>query len=212
MTTDQRDFVEESLRAHAPILRAIFIERCGSHWEDAFQDFVAIVLIQRDLCSRLRAIDSTDGHVERARLLRHAAKQFCIERYRRGEPDRRAAAERRPPACIQPLDTLAREWARDVLRETLSRARDSLIERGQVDHWTAYFERVIRPASLAAEPTPIEDLCARTHFAKASEVYDAVSYVKKRIRSLFDSVILEHASSRTEAADLERHFRTLIAP
>lgn len=198
---ERRVFVETLLVEHAPLLAAIFRIRMKRHADDALQEFISSVLMER-LHTRLREVDDAE---QRASLLARAARDFCVDSHRI-ERGRRNTERNRVPRDHAPISMskLSNDWARQVFTDALERTKAHFMAGDTPHYWHAFTARVSMPIITGNQPPPPDDLAAELGFEDNEQLHQAVSYVKRRVRHTMNEVLFEHAMA--DDADFDEYY------
>ncbi|GJM24858.1 MAG: RNA polymerase subunit sigma-24 [Phycisphaerae bacterium] len=171
-----------------------FLRRRGNQPDvacDLTQDFIAEVVLQRDLVNRARK----DRGRFRTFLLT-ALSNYVIDHSR----SRQAKSIRRtrliPPDEMEhvlgeqfneqdPADAFDRRWATSIMENTIRQLEDDCMKTGLEKHWKAYELWVLKPAMGNDRPETLNDVANAVGVATAKEVSILLHAVKRRfVRTL----------------------------
>lgn len=182
-----------------------YVRRSG-HSKDAAadltQDFVASVLIQRDL---IRAADPDRGRFRT--FLKAALRNFLIDHRRRADPSPRdggpitglplAAFE--PSEADDPSHAFDRQWATTVLTDSLDRLEADCLGCGQGAHWAIFQAAVIRPALGHSCPTALDQLAREFGLEGPERASVFIQTVRRKFRRILLQVVQETVEDRALA-------------
>jgi RNA polymerase sigma factor (sigma-70 family) len=184
-----------------------YVRRSGlsrEHAADLTQDFIAQVVLERDLLSKA---DPTRGRFRT--LLKSSLKNFIIDQHRRSaskgrSPERPClggeALERiEPSAADEPGQAFDRQWAATILSIALDRLATSCRQHGQETHWAVFDAAVIRPALGQSRVLPLEELASQLELADAGQASSMIQTVRRKFRRILKDVVAETVVDASEA-------------
>lgn len=174
---------------------------------DLLQGFVADKIVERELISEAR-----QSRGKFRTFLLTALQRYLIDRSR-AERARSPGASplpqddrlEAPQVAAASADAFDRAWARQVIRESLTRMETHCRSWGRTDLWEVLRGRVLGPAFDGAEPTPIEDFMPRFGWTSPSQVSNALATAKRMLQREIRGVIAEYAH------DVDEEIRDLHA-
>ena len=104
-------------------------------------------------------------------------------------------------------DEFAREWARAVLVETLTRMEDACRAKSCLYRWDVFKARLLDPALDGALAPPYEELVGRFGFRSPAEASNALITARRQFARLLRVVVAEYAGA---GADVEAELRDLM--
>lgn len=185
-----------------------YLRRKGQSSDDAAdlaQSFLARIATDPKL---LEHADPQRGRF-RSYLLR-ALNNFVIDEYRKDvrRPDRAATAfvpedrdaltRAEPNEDDDPSTAFHRQWVRATLDRSLRAVELECRQTGMVRQWTAFDERVLRPALYGAEPARFDDLKTRLNVNDRQELYSMLQTVKRKLDRSLRAAVAETVHDRAE--------------
>ena len=189
-----------ALRAYLVLERRMDADRAA----DVLQSFVADKIVERDLIARA---EKSRGKLRT--FLLTALQRFAIDVSRKRD-DRGSVSVDDVEPSLHPIPSAVfdREWASQVINQTLARMEANCRQWGRLDLWEIFRGRVLATAFDSAPPTPYEQLAARFGFSSNDQAANALVTAKRLFGRLLREVISEYAP---DAADLEDEIRDLRA-
>jgi DNA-directed RNA polymerase specialized sigma24 family protein len=187
-----------------------YIRRSGPSRDqaaDLTQEFIAQVVLERDLFSRA---DPARGRFRT--LLKSSLRNFLIDQHRRAtargrQPDRPAlggdALDRLEPAASdKPAVAFDRQWAATILSIALDRLATDCAACGQQTHWAVFESAVLHPTLGQSQPVPLESLAAGLSLSGPQQASSMVNTVRRKFRRILREVVAETVAG-PGAADAE---------
>ncbi len=219
----QRPVLAELLRRYLPALRAhLLIRRRVDRDEvdDVLQGFVSSKVLESDLIGRA---DRAKGKFRS--FLLTALDRYVVSRQRHDHAQKRGAGvtdrldsefELAGPGGESAggggdADAFDVEWARQLLREALARARAQCESDGRTDVWGVFESRVLKPALEGAEPPAYEHIVERYGYKSPSQMWNAVRTGKQIFARVLRAVIAEYAESDEQIETELRDLREICA-
>jgi RNA polymerase sigma factor (sigma-70 family) len=182
--------------------------------DDLTQGFLCEVLLDGDLLQRARQgkgrfrsflLCSLENYIidavraERGRGQEARPRTFAID-------DPKALAAVDPMERDDPHRAFDRQWATTVFEQALRRVEADCRGNGMARQWTAFEERVLRPAVQGCERTPVEELMVRLGATRRSEIDSMLQTIKRKLDAELREVIAETVD---DPADVERELADL---
>ena len=189
-----------ALRAYLVLERRMDADRAA----DVLQSFVADKIVERDLIARA---EKSRGKLRT--FLLTALQRFAIDAGRKRDARAAPSVEELDAGhAAAPSAAFDREWAAQVINQTLARMEANTRQWGRLDLWEIFKGRVVAPAFDNAAPTPYEQLTGRFGFSSNDQAANALVTAKRLFARLLREVISEYAP---DADDLEEELRELRA-
>lgn len=179
--------------------------------DDLTQGFLCDVLLERNLLERA---DQSRGKF-RSFLLK-SLEHYLIDKNR----EERGRYATRPKTLVaedphvlqhaepcdedDPHSAFHRQWAATTFDLALTHVRDECTTNGMARQWTAFDDRVLRPATHGCEPTSVEVLMRRLGVARRSEIDSMLQTIKRKIERALREVVMQTVDEPADA-DGELH-------
>jgi hypothetical protein len=198
--TTRRQALETLLRRYLPAMRAhLLLQRQipRDQVEDLLQGFVSDQIVEQNLLAyaqrqkgKLRSFLLVALNRYVAAQFRHAAAQ---KRCPRGVTVA-ALDETRPPAADQdtPSEHFDREWAKQLVAETLREMQGRCATSGRADLWGVFEARIVAPLLEQAQPRPYEELAREYALATPLAAANLLTTGKRMFARLLRSLVAEY--------------------
>jgi RNA polymerase sigma-70 factor (ECF subfamily) len=196
----RRAALERLLVRYLPALRAYLqVQRRLPHdrASDLLQSFVAERVLERDLLARA---DQSRGKFRT--FLLTALQRYVIDQARAQRPTVQLDpdVERAGPEVDSQAFDLA--WAREVIKEALSRMKANCRQWGRPDLWEVFKGRVVAPAFDNLPAVEYDQLVRKFGFSTAAQASNALVTAKRMFERELRCIIGEYAQS-PEAIEAE---------
>ncbi len=162
---------------------------------DLTQDFIAEVVLRRDLISRARQ--------ERGRFrtfIQTALRNFVIDTSRTRQAKAQRETQHLPPEELDrfvddpagardPAEAFDRAWATSVIENTLRQLEADCRAAGLERHWQAYALWVVGPSLGRTRPASLAEVAAVVGAASGHEVSILLHAVKRRFVRTFRQIV-----------------------
>jgi len=102
-------------------------------------------------------------------------------------------------------------WAREVVREALSRMRAECERSKRPGLWALFEGRVVAPALEGTEPLAYEQMAGRFGFHSLSQATNALVTAKRMYGRCLRAVVAEYAGGDGEVEEELRHLKQILA-
>jgi DNA-directed RNA polymerase specialized sigma24 family protein len=200
-----------ALRAHLVLGRRIGDDQA----DDVLQGFIASKLLEQDL---LAAADRTRGRFRS--FLLTSLDRYLVDRIRHEQVRRRHTSaanddfdETRDAAIAAPAVRNAFEiaWAREVLEETLRRARQRLLDSGREDVWRVFECRMLQPIFDGTPAPAYREVAQRFGFKTATEACTAIVTARRTFARTLRDVVAEYAHDDPAIDEEVRDLRRILS-
>lgn len=202
--------LEILLRAYWSPVYAFIRAKGFAHHDasDLTQDFLAEVLVGRDLISRA---DPLRGRFRS--FIKSALRNFLIDQHRRSSTKRAApssaivSVDAAPEAAdaahtdAGPTEAFDRQWAAAVLAMTIERTEAACKQDGLDQQWAAFKAVILGPLTARVKAPSLDELAQRLGASNASQVSNMIQTVKRRFRRILQQVVAETVSDPSEVQD-----------
>lgn len=199
-----------------------FLRRKGfseSDAEDLTQTFICDVLLDGEFLGR-----AEKGRGRFRSFLVRSLENFIVDEYRRRH-GRDPAARRKVVTTADPTLLLAaepseeddphrafdRQWATTVFNLALSRVEALCKSNGMTRQWTAFEEKILRPAKFGTERTPTEELMTRLGAQRPQQVHSMLQTIKRKIDDAMREVVAETVDDPNEVEAELAELRSYLA-
>ncbi len=216
------DELADLLRMYwAPIYA--FLRRRGNQPDvacDLTQDFIAEVVLQRDLVNRARK----DRGRFRTFLLT-ALCNYMIDQSRSKQSKATRKTLLIPPEQMEqvmseqydehdPADVFDRRWATSIMENTIQQLESDCNSAGLQKHWQAYELWVLRPAMGADRPETLDDVARIVGVETAKEVSILLHAIKRRfvrtLRQMVGQTLADPKEIDAEIMAIKRMLKTNV--
>ncbi len=210
----RRTAMANLLAAYAPALRAFLVETRripASLADDLLQDFIVDKLLARKLVHhadrgrgkfRNLVLKSLNNFVSTKLKTKYAKRTISADQEGVPLPDPGEAAE---------ADRFDREWAQQVVRDTLMLMEDDCEARGRMDLWAVMRLRVVEPMLHGSEPAAYDTIVRELGLATPRQAINLLATAKRsflrHLRQAVGQYVRSEAEVEQEIADL----RELVA-
>lgn len=233
----RREALTALLRQYLPALRAHLVRRKRVREDraaDLLQGFIASKVLEDGILSQA---DRTRGKFRT--FLLTALDRYGIDQSRRDSAQKRnpgaagggtaVDAERSPArssgpvlsaeeaadagaGALQPApDAFELEWARQLLKQTLSRMEQECVATGKSNLWRLFEDRVLGAIVGDAEPTPYEKLAVDLGFGTAERAANMLITAKRMYERFLRQTIGEYALTEEEIDEEIRDLYEILA-
>jgi RNA polymerase sigma-70 factor (ECF subfamily) len=212
----RREALAELVTRYSPAMRAHLLVRkrvSPDDVNDLLQGFIASKLLEKNLV----------GHADETRGKFRSFLLTAFDNYVTSVAREQSTAKRSPAggkavlridegldvdsagAGADPFDVV---WARQVVREAITRMRYECEASGRSDLWALFDARVAAVLTENRDPVPYEELIARLGFQSPAQATNALATAKRMFRRMLRGVIGDYARDDVEIdeelADLKR--------
>lgn len=158
--------------------------------KDLTQDFIANVILGRDLVARA---DRAKGRFRA--FLCSALKRYWVSATRSEMAQKRLPAGRmvamdamEAPDALHPVTDCTPDqafvyaWASSLLDAVLAAVRDGCCRAGQMAHWEAFHARIVGPIMEGTRPPALPEVCAAHGIKNESIASNMIVTVRRRFR------------------------------
>ena len=208
----KRQALTELIEQYLPALRRHLIYRRrmdSSAADDVLQSFLTAKVLEKGILE----------HAQKSRgkfrsFILSALNRYAINHLRDQFAQKRGGGAVGPMAddfdaadgAVEPDAAFDREWARQVIRQSVDRVRDRCQAISRQDLWLIFETRILLPATEGAAPMSHEALVEKLGFATVRQVEKASAAVRKMYAECLRSVIAEYA---VDDSDIEQELNDL---
>lgn len=113
------------------------------------------------------------------------------------------------PAPSTHLQEFSREWAREVVGQTLAKMESECLGKGEARRWKVFKKRLLEPALEDVEPVPYEKLVTEFQFESPAEASNCLITARRQFRRLLREVVAEYVGGEDIESELRRLQRSL---
>lgn len=211
--------LDELLSLYYPVLRKFLVAGMGIAPDiagDLLHGFVADKVLARNTLAQARQ--------EKGRFrnfLFKTIKNYVIGELRKQQALKRAPADapdsgseelhRIPSGDIAQEDLYNLEWARHTLTEALARMRRDCEQKGRLDLWEIFDDRVVQPMLGSANALPYEALVQKYRFDSPTQAYNALMIAKRIFKRLLEEVVRDTVETDAQVEDEIRELKRILS-
>jgi RNA polymerase sigma-70 factor (ECF subfamily) len=197
--TTRRKALDSLLRRYLPAMRAhLLMERHlpRDKVEDLLQGFVSDQIVERNLIA----------HAEQRKGKFRSFLLLALNRYVTSQIRRETALKRSPrDSVVTPLDEqqivsaneqpsaqFDREWAKQLVGETLSELKRQCTNSDRSDVWGVFEARIVSPLLEQTKPRPYDELARQYELATPLAAANLLTTAKRTFARLLRSAVAEY--------------------